>query len=241
MKAARETPETLKLSLIMPVYNEDATFKTVLTELGAVDMPVPWELIIVDDGSTDGGVYNINREWVRHADNVRVVRSSGNHGKGTALRKGFSLAEGDILGVQDADLEYDPRQIPVMIEPIVQGSADVVFGTREFGTHTSYSFWHVVGNKMLSVAASALFNRYVTDVYTGYKFFTRARYEQLRLTAIGFEIEAELVGGLLRSGARVMEVPITYQARSREAGKKIRARDGLKGLGRMIRIRLRGW
>jgi glycosyltransferase involved in cell wall biosynthesis len=231
----------VKLSLIMPVYNEGPTLKTVLTELGAVDMPIPWELLIIDDGSTDGAVNDINPEWVPGAERVRVVRSSRNRGKGAALRKGFSLAEGEILGVQDADLEYDPRQIPALIEPIVQGSADVVFGTREFGTHTAYSFWHVVGNRMLSVAASALFNRYVTDVYTCYKFFTRGRYEQLRLTATGFEIEAELVGGLLRSGARVMEVPITYQARSREAGKKIRARDGILALGRLVRIRLRGW
>ncbi len=231
----------MKLSLIMPVFNEGPTLKTVLTELGAVEMPIPWELLIIDDGSTDGAVSDINREWVPGAEQVRVVRSSRNGGKGAALRKGFSLAEGDILGVQDADLEYNPREIPGLIEPIIQGNADVVFGTREFGTHTAYSFWHVVGNRMLSVAASALFNRYVTDIYTCYKFFTRGRYEQLRLTATGFEIEAELVGGLLRSGARVMEVPITYQARSREAGKKIRARDGVMALGRLVRIRLRGW
>ena len=170
-----------------------------------------------------------------------MVRSHRNRGKGEAVRKGFSLAEGDVLGVQDADLEYDPRQIPTLMQPILEGTADVVFGTREFGTHTAYSYWHVVGNKLLSVAASALFNRYVTDVYTCYKFFTRDRYDQLHLTATGFEIEAELVGGLLRSGARVMEVPIEYRARSREEGKKIRARDGVVGLGRMIRIRLRGW
>jgi hypothetical protein len=123
----------------------------------------------------------------------------------------------------------------------VKGNADVVFGTREFGTHTAFSYWHVVRNKMLSVAASALFNRYLTDVFTCYKFLTRGRYEDLRLTATGFEIGAELVGGLLRTGARVMEVPITYRARSREAGKKIRARDGVNPLTRLVRIRLRGW
>jgi glycosyltransferase involved in cell wall biosynthesis len=231
----------VKLSLVMPIYNEGRTLKTVLTTLGIVDMPMPWELIVVDDGSTDGAAYEIDPTWLPGAERVRVVRSDRNRGKGAAVRKGFSLAEGDVLGVQDADREYDPRQIPTLIEPILEGTADVVFGTREFGTQTAYSYWHVVGNKLLSVAASALFNRYVTDVYTCYKFFTRDRYDQLHLTATGFEIEAELVGGLLRSGARVMEVPIKYQARSREEGKKIRARDGVVGLGRMIRIRLRGW
>jgi glycosyltransferase involved in cell wall biosynthesis len=231
----------VNLSLVMPIYNEGATLEGILRRLGSVEMPIPWELVVVDDGSTDGAAYGIDRRWVPAAQRVRVVRSTANHGKGVALRKGFALAEGDLLGVQDADLEYDPRQIPSLIEPIVDGRADVVFGTREFGTHTAYSYWHVVGNKLLSVAASALFNRYVTDVYTCYKFFTRDRYQHLRLTATGFEIEAELVGGLLRSGARVMEVPITYQARGREEGKKIRARDGIAGLASMIRIRLRGW
>jgi glycosyltransferase involved in cell wall biosynthesis len=231
----------VKLSLVMPIYNEGRTLKAILATLGTVDMPIPWELVVVDDGSTDGAAYKIDPTWLPGAERVCVVRSDKNRGKGAAVRKGFSLAEGDILGVQDADLEYDPRQIPTLIEAILEGTAEVVFGTREFGTHTAYTYWHVVGNKVLSVAASALFNRYVTDVYTCYKFFTRDRYDQLHLTATGFEIEAELVGGLLRSGARVMEVPITYQARSREEGKKIRARDGVVGLGRMIRIRLRGW
>jgi glycosyltransferase involved in cell wall biosynthesis len=231
----------VKLTLVMPVHNEGPTLVTILTELGAVDMPVPWELIIIDDGSTDGAVDRIDRDWLPGAEQVRIVRSEDNRGKGVALRKGFSLAQGEILGVQDADLEYDPRQIPHLIAPIMEGSAEVVFGTREFGTHASYSYWHVVGNRALSVIASALFNRYVTDVYTCYKFFTRSRYEQLRLTARGFEIEAELAGGLMRSSARMIEVPITYTARSREEGKKIRARDGLVGLGRLVRIRLRGW
>jgi glycosyltransferase involved in cell wall biosynthesis len=225
----------------MPVHNEGRTLKAILTELGTVDMPVPWELIVVDDGSTDGAVDRIDPEWVPRAEQIRVVRCHRNRGKGSALRKGFSLAQGEILGVQDADLEYDPQQIPRLIEPILEGNADAVFGTREFGSHASYSYWHVVGNKVLSMIASALFNRYVTDVYTCYKFFTRNRYDQLRLTATGFEIEAELAGGLLRSGALVYEIPITYKSRSRDEGKKIRARDGVIGLGRLIRIRLRGW
>jgi dolichol-phosphate hexosyltransferase len=229
------------LSLVMPVYNEGATLKTVLTALGAVDMPLPWELIVVDDGSTDGASDAIERSWVPNAERVRVVKARENRGKGSALRKGFELADGDILGVQDADLEYNPKQIPQLIEPILEGHAEVVFGSRQFGAHASYSFWYVVGNRIMSIAASALFDRYITDAYTCYKFFTRKRYEQLQLTANGFEIEAELTGGLLRSGARVMEEPISYAARGREEGKKIKPRDGVIGIGRLLRVRVLGW
>jgi dolichol-phosphate hexosyltransferase len=231
----------VKLSLIMPVYNEGATLRTVLEQLGKVDMPVPWELIIVDDGSHDDAVDGVERSWVPGAEQVTIVKARRNRGKGSALRKGFSLATGDILGVQDADLEYDPSQIPGLISPILDGSTDVVFGSRQFGAHASYSFWYVVGNRLMSLSASMLFDRYITDAYTCYKFFTRDRYEQLRLTADGFEIEAELTGGLLYHGARVFESPISYTARSRDEGKKIRPKDGIKGVLRLVRVRLRGW
>lgn len=231
---------SMMLSLIMPVYNESATLEIVLKRLGEVVFPIPWELIIVDDGSTDGSTDHLDRGLVPSASQVTVIRARQNRGKGAALRKGFSVARGDILGVQDADLEYDPVQIPALIRPILDGSADVVFGTRQFGGHASYSYWYVVGNRLISTVASAMFNRYVTDAYTCYKFLTRDRYDQLRLTATGFEIEAELTGGLLRSGARVFEVPITYSARGRQEGKKIQASDGLKGLVRLARVRLLG-
>ncbi len=231
----------MKLSLVMPVYNEGPTLETVLKQLGKVAMPVPYELIIVDDGSDDGAVDHLQRDWLPNADEVIVVKAQENRGKGSALRKGFSLASGDLLGVQDADLEYDPQQIPTMIEPILAGRTDVVFGTRQFGSHASFSFWYVVGNRLMSLVASALFDRYITDAYTCYKFFTRERYEQLHLTADGFEIEAELTGGLLGNEARIYEIPITYTARSRDDGKKIHPRDGLTGILRLLRVRVRGW
>jgi dolichol-phosphate hexosyltransferase len=229
------------LSLVMPVHNEGATLESVLRRLGEVEFPIPYELIVVDDGSSDQAVEGIQRDWVPNAKDVFVVRRRKNAGKGSALRRGLSLASGDILGIQDADLEYDPMQIPDLVAPILSGRADVVVGAREFGAHASFSFWYVVGNRVLSLFASALFDRYVTDAYTCYKFFTRERYEGLKLTADGFEIEAELVGGLLRQGARFYEVPIDYAARSRAEGKKIRPRDGIKGLARFVRVRVRGW
>jgi len=228
----------VRLSLVMPVYNEGATLPTVLRALGGVQMTIPWELIIVDDGSTDGAVEQVERHWLKNADRVRVVRGRRNQGKGAALRKGFALADGDILGVQDADLEYDPNEIPKVIAPILSGDAQISFGSRQFGSHASYSFWYVVGNRALSLCASALFDRYVTDAYTCYKFFTHDCYERLTLTGDGFEIEAELTAGLLRTEAPLFEVPITYRARSREEGKKIQVRDGMLGLSRLVRVRL---
>jgi dolichol-phosphate hexosyltransferase len=228
------------LSLIVPVFNEGATLAAVLKRLGQTDLPIPYELIVVDDGSTDGAVDRIERGWVSNAVAVHILRSTRNRGKGAALRKGFAHAQGDIVGVQDADEEYDPSQIPELLRPILLGDADVVFGTRQFGAHSSYSYHYVLGNRLLSAFASALFNRYVTDVYTCYKFMTRERLEQLQLTASGFEIEAELSGGLLRNGGHIYEVPVAYVARTREEGKKIRALDGLRGLGRLLRVRVRG-
>ena len=227
------------LSLVMPVHNEGATLREVLEQVGMVDMPVPFELIVVDDGSTDGAVDTIDPRWLPNATSVRVVSARTNRGKGSALRKGFSMARGDILGVQDADLEYDPHQIPDLVRPILDGDADVVFGSRQFGANASYSFWYTMGNRLISLTASMLFDRITTDAYTCDKVMRRDAYEQLELTADGFEIEAELTGGLLGGGWRYREVPISYTARSREEGKKIRPKDGLTAVITLTRFRLR--
>jgi glycosyltransferase involved in cell wall biosynthesis len=226
------------LSLVMPVHNEGETLQEVLTRLGTVAMPVPYELIVVDDGSSDGAVDRIERRWIPNAVSVRVVQARTNRGKGSALRKGFELARGEILGVQDADLEYDPGQIPDLIAPILAGEADVVFGSRQFGANASYSFWYTLGNKVISLSASMLFDRITTDSYTCYKFMRREAYESIELSADGFEIEAELTGGLLGNGWRYREIPISYTARSREEGKKIRPRDGLRALATFARVRV---
>ena len=228
------------LSIVMPVHDEAATLETAIRRLGAVEMPCPWELVVADDGSTDGGTDGLTRDWVPGAARVTLVRARVNRGKGSALRRGLALARGDVLGIQDADLEYDPADIPAIIHPILTDEADVVFGTRQFGANSSYSYWYTVGNRTISTVASVLFDRVVTDAYTCHKFFRRDLYERLDLTADGFEIEAELTGGLLRGDARYREVPISYAARSRSEGKKIRPRDGLFGVGRLIRVRTTG-
>lgn len=227
----------MRLSLIMPVFNEADVLPVTLDRLGAIRLPIEWELIIVDDGSTDGGVDRVDDRSVPAALRVRVLRAEANRGKGAALRRGFSEATGDILGVQDADLEYDPADIARLVEPLIDGRADAVFGSRTSGGYKPYSVWYGLGNRVLGQAAGILFGRFVSDLYTGYKFMSRDAYERLRLTADGFDIEAQLAGQLFRTRARVLELPISYAARSREAGKKIQARDGLRGLARLVRVR----
>jgi glycosyltransferase involved in cell wall biosynthesis len=222
----------------MPVYNEAEVLPATLRRLGSLSLPVAWELIVVDDGSTDGGVDGIDDRAVPAAERVRVLRIGTNRGKGAALRLGLAAADGDILGVQDADLEYDPGDIAGLLGPLLDGHAEATFGSRTQGRYEPYSIWYGLGNRFLGIVAGILFGRYVSDLYTGYKFLTRAAYERLRLTADGFDIEAELAGQLFRTRARIVEIPISYSARSREAGKKIQARDGLRGIVRLIRVRL---
>ncbi len=228
----------MKLSLVMPVYNEGRTLETVLKRLGEVQFPVPVELLLSDDGSTDGAVDRVDASWVPNVELI-VLHAPHNQGKGAALRRGFAAATGDVLGVQDADLEYDPIEIPALLAPLLNGTVDAVFGSRQFGAHASYSFWYVMGNKALSTFASALYDRYLTDVYTCYKFFTREMYSRMQLTANGFEIEAQMTGQLLRAGAKVFELPISYTARSRDEGKKIKPSDGVKGAAMLLATRTR--
>jgi glycosyltransferase involved in cell wall biosynthesis len=224
----------------MPVYNEAAVLPATLARLATLSLPVPWELVIVDDGSTDGGVDGIDSASVPAAERVRVLRAAKNQGKGAAVRLGLAAADGDILGIQDADLEYDPADIPGLLAPLLAGNADAVFGSRKLGGYRAYSVWYGLGNRVLGIAAGLLFGRLSSDLYTGYKFISRAAYDRLRLTANGFDVEAQIAGQLFRTRARVVELPISYAGRSREAGKKIRPRDGLLGLVRLVRVRLGG-
>lgn len=230
--------DTHLLTIVMPVYNERATLRTALDRLLAVEMPAPTEVLVVDDGSTDGCIDTI-RDLV-DAGAVRLVTQDPNQGKGAALRRGIAEARGDLLTILDADLEYDPADFPALLRPILDGDARVVYGARSYGGHAAYSFWFVIGNKMLALWASLLFDAWLTDIETCLKVAPTQTWREVDLRSSGFGIEAELTGKLLHRGERIFEVPISYRARGREEGKKIQWTDGVAALWILARIRLRG-
>ena len=226
------------LSIIMPVYNERATLRAAVERVLKTPLPIPSQLLVVDDGSTDGGLETITD--LAEPDRVRLVRRRHNRGKGAAIRTGIEAAGGDLLTIFDADLEYDPADVERLLQPILAGEAAVTFGTRAFGSHTAYSFWYVVGNKAVNLWASFLFDSWLSDVYTCLKMAPTDLWRALNLRSEGFGIEAEVTAKLLRRGERVFEVPISYRARGRREGKKIRAADGFRGMGVLLRVRLLG-
>lgn len=226
------------LTIVMPVYNERDTLRTALDRLLAVQMPVPTEILVVDDGSTDGCTETIADHVASGA--VRLVVQDPNQGKGKALRRGIAEATGDLLTILDADLEYDPADFPALLAPILDGDARVAYGARSYGGHAAYSFWFVIGNKMLAMWASLLFDAWLTDIETCLKVAPTATWRSLDLQSNGFGIEAELTGKLLARGERIFEVPISYRARGREEGKKIQWTDGVAALWILARIRVRG-
>ncbi len=226
------------LTILMPVYNERGTLRTALDRLLAVPMPVPTEVLVVDDGSTDGCTEAISD--LVEAGAVRLIRQHPNQGKGAALRRGIAEATGELLAILDADLEYDPADFPALLAPILDGDARVVYGARSYGGHAAYSFWFVVGNKMLALWASLLFDAWLTDIETCLKVAPTTTWRTVDLQSNGFGIEAELSAKLLSRRERIFEVPISYRARGREEGKKIQWTDGVAALWILARIRVRG-
>jgi glycosyltransferase involved in cell wall biosynthesis len=220
----------------MPAYNEAATVERAVAAVLAT--PQPKEVILVDDGSTDGTRQIIDRLGQQHRD-VRVIVHERNQGKGAAVRSALAVATGDVVLIQDCDLEYDPKDYGKLLEPIESGDAQVVYGTRSFSSHTSFSFWFVMGNKLVTLATNILFNCYITDMETGYKVMPLEVARQLRLTARGFELEPQITGGLLNLGYQIYEVPVKYKARTREQGKKLRWTDGVRAIGCLGIVRLR--
>jgi len=225
----------VKLSILMPVFNEYATLPAAIKEVLSVNYPCEIELVVVDDGSTDG-----TREL--YADfagdpRVKIHMHDRNRGKGAAIRTAAAAASGDYVIMCDADLEYQPAEIPTLLAPVLSGSAEVVYGTRTFGSHNAYSYLYVLGNKAVTTAANILFNCYISDLETCFKLIPTQRYRQLDIRETGFGMEAEVTGKLLRRGIRPYEVPISYQARTREAGKKLTWRDGVEALWILARER----
>jgi len=225
----------VKLSILMPVYNESATLASAVKEALNVDYPCEIELVVVDDGSTDGTgeLYPSLTEDPR----VQIHLHERNQGKGAAIRTAATVATGDYVIMCDADLEYSPADIPSLLGPVIGGQADVVYGTRTFGSHNAYSYTYVLGNKGVTTFANVLFNCYISDLETCFKLIPAALYRDLDVREAGFGMEAEVTGKLLRRGFRPYEVPITYRARSREAGKKLTWRDGVEALWILLRER----
>lgn len=226
-----------RLTIAVPVYNERERVEPALKELLATDFPVEVEVIVVDDGSSDGTRDLLGR--LPLPPNVRVVLHERNQGKGAALRTALDAASGDVFVPFDADLEYKPEDLVRCLQPIIEGEGgDVVYGTRAFGSHTSFNFWYVVGNKLINLWANVLFNCYISDLETCFKMVRTDVLRSLGLRANGFDIEAEVTAKLLRAGYRPFEVPIDYKARTRAQGKKINWRDGVIALWTVLRIRL---
>ncbi len=225
----------MKLSILMPVYNEQATLAAAIKEVLGVNFPCEVELVVVDDGSTDG-----TRELYPAYSNeprISIRLHDENKGKGAAVRTAAAVATGDYVIMCDADLEYSPGDIPALLKPVLAGDAEVVYGTRTFGSHNSYSYVYVLGNKGVTTFANVLFNCYISDLETCFKLMPTALYKSLDIRSAGFGMEAEITGKLLRRGYRPYEVSISYKARTREAGKKLTWRDGAKALWILTRER----
>jgi glycosyltransferase involved in cell wall biosynthesis len=219
----------------MPVYNEFSTLASAIKEVLGVDYPCDVELVVVDDGSTDGtrGLYASLADDPR----VSIHMHERNQGKGAAIRTAAGVATGDYVIMCDADLEYSPAEIPTLLAPVIHDHAKVVYGTRTFGSHNAYSYLYVLGNRGVTTAANVLFNCYISDLETCFKLIPTALYRELDIRETGFGMEAEVTGKLLRRGIRPYEVPISYRARSREEGKKLTWRDGVEAVWILVRER----
>ena len=226
----------MRLSVVIPVYNEVETIKEIVSRVQAVDLEK--EIIIVDDCSTDGTLEHL-KKIDQNQENVKVLYHDRNQGKGAALRTGFEVVTGDIVIIQDADLEYDPREYPILLEPILDGRADIVYGSRFIGgPHRVLFFWHYLGNKFLTLLSNALTNLNLTDMETCYKVFKKEVLDTLKIKSNRFGFEPEFTAKVAKKRFRIYETPISYSGRTYAEGKKIGWKDGFKAIFAIIWFRL---
>ena len=226
----------MKLSVLVPVYNEAATVVAAIKRIVDVDYPCDVEVVVVNDGSIDATAELLGAVT---DPRVKVVHHPSNRGKGAAIRTAAQSATGDYMIICDADLEYAPEEIPRLLEPVLSGETSLVYGTRSFGSHTAYSFWYVLGNKVVTMYANVVYDCWISDLETCFKLMPLALYRELDVRSAGFGMEAEVTGKLLGRGMRPFEVPISYKARSREEGKKLTWKDGVEALWILTRERFR--
>ncbi len=225
----------MKLSVIMPVYNERNTIQEILRRVRTVDIgEIAKEIIVVDDGSNDGTPDILKLE---EDSTVKVLKHKVNQGKGAAIRTGLGAATGDFIIIQDADLEYDPDDYRTLLAPILKKKAEVVYGSRFTGEHRNMLYWHMLGNKFLSFMTNVLYNTTVSDMETCYKLFTREALEGIEIKSDKFNFEPEITAKILKKKIRVYEVPISYAGREYEEGKKITWRDGFSALWALVKYR----
>ncbi|NWG21586.1 MAG: glycosyltransferase family 2 protein [Chloroflexi bacterium] len=223
------------LSVIMPCYNEATTLRAILAKVRAVD--IEKEIIAVDDHSSDE-TYRILCEEAACDTRMTVIRHPRNRGKGAAVRSGLARARGDIVIVQDADLEYDPNDYHELVAPIAQGRVNVVFGSRFLGRHTGMYFWNAIGNKGLTFLTNFLFNCWISDMETCYKAMRTEIMRDLKLESNDFRLEPEITAKVLKRGHRIYEVPVTYLGRTYEEGKKMKPSQGFYAILALLRYRL---
>jgi glycosyltransferase involved in cell wall biosynthesis len=223
------------LSILMPVYNERERVERAIVEVLDTELPDQFELIIVDDGSTDGTREILrNRDW---GERVRLFEHEHNQGKGAAIQTGLAQARGDFAAIFDADLEYDPEDLALLMPPLLDGRANASFGVRAFDGYTSHSFLFVLGNKGVTLACNVLYNVYLHDIMTCHKMIRTDVFRSLPLRSAGFAIEPEITARLVQKGERIFEVPVHYRARATEEGKKLTALDGFRVIATLLRCR----
>ena len=236
----------ISLSIIVPVYNEEKTIGKILRQLDSLELPINKEIIIVDDGSSDGTVNQIEKYLSSiKKSSIKLISHSKNQGKGKAVRTGISKAKGAYIVIQDADLEYDPNYLKILIQPILSGERKVVYGTRlkrmpnlNEDERTPRFLLHYLGNRILSFIISALFIAWITDMETGYKIFPRREFYKLKIKSTGFDFEPEITTKLLKRGHKILEIPIKTIPRGYSEGKKLNTfSDGSKALWAIIKYR----